>query len=246
MRNWDAGGTAEVIWSSECGIGARGMSVSGDCGSGGTVALGSRLAVRFWLALLSVHARRCDFAAALPSAHAQPSVSIYAFCHWHASRAYVSVGVFCTRLTPGFPFLSMRFALGARPGLTFLSRCFALGSHPAFRFCRSSVLGSSCLCDSAAAHCPRLTPSIAVLAQLFALGSRPAFRFYRCVLHSARVQGLRFCWGVLPRFTPAVCRMATNRTACDVLRFYFRRVEIAFVRSRGVVRLSAFVGSLRV
>ena len=45
---------------------------------------------------------------------------------------------------------------------------FALGSCPALRFCRG-----------------------------FALSSRPAFRFYLCVLPLARVQGLRFCWGVL-------------------------------------------------
>ena len=45
---------------------------------------------------------------------------------------------------------------------------FALGSCPALRFCRG-----------------------------FALSSRPAFRFYQCVLPLARVQGLRFCWGVL-------------------------------------------------
>ena len=44
----------------------------------------------------------------------------------------------------------------------------ALGSHPTFRFYHG-----------------------------FALSSCPAFRFYRCVLPLARVQGLRFCWGVL-------------------------------------------------
>ena len=31
---------------------------------------------------------------------------------------------------------------------------------------------------------------------------------------------MRFCRGALPRFTPAVCRMATNRTACGSLRSY--------------------------
>ena len=34
------------------------------------------------------------------------------------------------------------------------------------------------------------------------------------------------------RFTPAVCRTAPNRTACDTLRFYSARVGIALVRSR--------------
>ena len=46
----------------------------------------------------------------------------------------------------------------------------------------------------------------------------------------------------LPRLTPAVCRMATNRTACDILRFYSAGSRSPFARSRGVVRLSAFCG----
>ena len=195
----------------------------------------------------------------------------------------------CPQLTPSLPFLSMRFAIGTRPGLTFLLGCFALGSHPAFRFCRSSVLGSSCLCDSAAVLCPRHMPGIAVLAQLLALGSRPALRFWRNCLSSAHARrcgfvaalpaihaqhcgsgatvcprltpsiailvqlfalgtrpGLAFLLLHLPWFTPVFFLIEEKETACDVLRFYFRRVEIAFVRSRGVVRLSAFVGSLRV
>ena len=97
----------------------RGMSVSGDCGSGGTVALGSRLAVRFWLAL--------------PSAHAQPSVSIDAFCTRRASRAYVSVGVFCTRLTPGFPFLTL-LCPRLTPSIAILVQLFALGTRPGLAF----------------------------------------------------------------------------------------------------------------
>ena len=55
------------------------------------------------------------------------------------------------------------------------------------------------------------------VAALF-LGSRPA---------------LRFCRGAFPRFTPAVC-LATNRTACDILRSYSAGSKSPFVRSRGV------------
>ena len=39
---------------------------------------------------------------------------------------------------------------------------------------------------------------------------------------------------ICPRFTPAVCRMATNRTACDALRSYSAGSRSPFVRSRGV------------
>ena len=38
----------------------------------------------------------------------------------------------------------------------------------------------------------------------------------------------------LPRLTPAVCRMATNRTACDILRFYSAGSRSPFARSRNV------------
>ena len=67
--------------------------------------------------------------------------------------------------------------------------------------------------------CLRLTPSIAVLAQLLALGTRPGLAFLLgrfasvhacCLPHSDKQDGLR------------------------CVAFLFRRVEIAFVRSRGV------------
>ena len=51
------------------------------------------------------------------------------------------------------------------------------------------------------------------------------------------------------RFTPAVCRMATNRTACDTLRFYSAGSRSPFVRSRGVnavICLGAFTSGLAV
>ena len=68
------------------------------------------------------------------------------------------------------------------------------------------------------------------------------------VLYAARL-----CWcfqcGVLPRFTPAVCRMATNRTACGSLRFYSAGARTPFVRSRGVgavICLCGFTSGLAV
>ena len=65
------------------------------------------------------------------------------------------------------------------------------------------------------------------------------------VLYAARL-----CWyfqcGVLPRFTPAVCRMATNRTACGSLRFYSAGSRSPLCILAVSVQLSAFVGSLRV
>ena len=63
----------------------------------------------------------------------------------------------------------------------------------------------------------------------------------------------RLCWyfqcGILPRFTPAVCRMATNRTACGSLRFYSAGSRTPFVRSRGVgavICLCGFTSGLAV
>ncbi len=55
---------------------------------------------------------------------------------------------------------------------------------------------------------------------------------------------LRFWRGALPRLTPAVCRMATNRTACGILRFYSAGSRSPFARSRGALRLSGAAGSL--
>ena len=109
-------------------------------------------------------------------------------------------------------------SLGSCPAFAVLVRRFVLGLRPAFAVLLGQLLA-------------RFTRGDVVLAQRFALGSRPA---------------LRFCWGRLPRFTPAVCRMATNRTACDILRFYSAGSRSLFVRSRSALRLSALAGSLRV
>ena len=60
---------------------------------------------------------------------------------------------------------------------------------------------------------------------------------------------LRFCWGVCLRFTPAVCRMATNRTACGGLRSYSAGSRSPFARSRcvgAVICLGGFTSGLDV
>ena len=74
-------------------------------------------------------------------------------------------------------------------------------------------------CGSVAALCSRFMSSFAVLSRRFASAH---VRRYGSVgaLALGAYPALRFCRGALPRFTPAVCRMATNRTACDILRSY--------------------------
>ena len=57
---------------------------------------------------------------------------------------------------------------------------------------------------------------------------------------------LRSCWNALRSITPAVCRIAPNRTACGRLRSYSavgRDRRSCVLKS--MVRLSDFVGSLR-
>ena len=72
-------------------------------------------------------------------------------------------------------------------------------------------------------------------------------RFWRGVLPSARARRYGSIDVFYPRFTPAVCRIAPNRTACDILRSYS-----AMGRDRhscvlaALVRLSTLAGSLRV
>ena len=136
----------------------------------------------------------------------------------------------------GVAVLARRFVLGLRPAFAALARRFVVGSCPAFAaLARRFVLG--------------LHPAFAVLAQRFVLGSCPAFAvLVRRFAFGVR-PALRFCWGRLPRFTPAVCRMATNRTACDILRFYSAGSRSPFVRSRGVgavICLGGFTSGLAV
>ena len=80
--------------------------------------------------------------------------------------------------------------------------------------------------------CPRFTPGFAVLSRRFVLA-----RGWPCGSGGALILGsrpaLRSCRGAFPRFTPAVC-LATNRTACDMLRSYSAGSRSPFARSRGV------------
>ena len=111
---------------------------------------------------------------------------------------------------------SAAFCLSLCPGLRLWLGCCHRFARSGLRFWRSA--------------CPRFARGDAVLLSRFALGLRAALRFY--------------C-GVLPRFTPAVCRLAPNRTACGILRSCSAGSRSPLVRSRGALRLSAFVVSLR-
>ena len=102
-------------------------------------------------------------------------------------------------------------------GFAFLSRRF---SSVRVRRCVSGAalpsraVGLAVLARRFSSVHARLCGSVAALF----LGARPA---------------LRSCRGAFPRFTPAVC-LATNRTACDMLRSYSAGSRSPFARSRGV------------
>ena len=114
-----------------------------------------------------------------------------------------------------------------------LCRGFALGSRPALRFyCR--VLTSVYVRAGVASRlCPRFAPGLAILLSRFDFGLCPR---WLCVaaLPSVRARLIVSVEVFYPRFTPAVCRIAPNRTACDILRFYSAGSRSPFVRSRGV------------
>ena len=118
------------------------------------------------------------------------------------------------------------------PGLAVLARRFSLGICPTLRFCRGGLPSVRVRHRvSVAAVCPRRAPGVAVLSRRSALGARPALRFWRGVCH---------------RFTPAVCRMAPNRTACDILRSYSAGRDRRLCVLAVLVWLSDIAGSLRV
>ena len=145
---------------------------------------------------------------------------------------------------------ALRFCRGALPsvllGITVLSRRFAIGLRSALWFC-CGVLPSvhAWPCGSVAALCLRFTLGLAVLLRRFAFGSRLALRFccgaLPSVLLGITVLLRRFAFG--SRLSFSRCE---KETACDVLRSYSTGSRSPFVRSRAVLRLSAFVGSLRV
>ena len=79
--------------------------------------------------------------------------------------------------------------------------------------------------------CVRFTACLAFLLECFAFD-------HAC---------LTFLLNVLPSITPAVCRTAPNRTACDMFRSYSARVGIAiraFSRRCAVIGLCGFTSGL--
>ena len=140
--------------------------------------------------------------------------------------------------------LSLRFCRGVCPRFVFvlaaLSGRFAVSSRLLFvRSCRYCVF----------------------VCHVGMLGWCAAMRFLSPRLGFGLCRCLRFCRGVCPRFVfvlaalsrclPSVhaCLFSFVRkkeTACGMLRSYSAGSRSPFVRSRGALRLSAFVGSLRV
>ena len=130
-------------------------------------------------------------------------------------------------------------------------RCFALARRndiPLYRIVNCAAARRLCLPDIVPAQGYRARGAVrrgdVVLSVCFAFGSCRA-----CVpLGMSRVRfvpGVRSYRNVLRSITPAVCRIAPNRTACDILRFYSAGSRSPFVRSRSALRLSALAGSLR-
>ena len=122
-------------------------------------------------------------------------------------------------------------------------------------FCRR-VLPSvyACPCGSVGAFCRRLTPAVCAFLPVLCvrLPCRDA-GLVRGDALSVAAHGLRFEseLAVLSRCLPSVhaCLFSFVRkkeTACGMLRFYSAGSRSPLVRSRGALRLSAFVGSLRV
>ncbi len=167
--------------------------------------------------LASVCARRCDSVAAF-AIGSRPALRL---CRGGLPSVRVrrcgSGAAICPRFAPGVAVLARRSALGLRPAL---------------HLCRGG-LASVCArrCGSGAAVCHRCAPGVAVLSRRFSFGLRPALRFWRGGCH---------------RFTPAVCRMAPNRTACDILRFCSAGRDRRLCVLAVLVWLSDIAGSLRV
>ena len=88
-------------------------------------------------------------------------------------------------------------------------------------------------CGSVVAFCRRFASGLDVLLERFAIDSRPALRFWRGGLPSVH----------------ACCLSRDKQDGLRNLAFLFRRVEIAFVRSRSVgavICLCGFTSGLRV
>ena len=101
---------------------------------------------------------------------------------------------------------------------------------------RREYVGAKCGSRTAAApDCAKESNVEAALPPLWTLFTLRRGCLGACsrVCPRARL-ALRSWRGAFPRFTPAVCRMATNRTACGILRFYSAGSRSPFVRSRSV------------
>ena len=198
MRNWDAGMSASGI-----AVPARRVAsvCAWLCGSVVAVCIGLRLASHFC----------CG---GLPSVHAR----IFGFVGMIALGLHLALRFCCHGLR-----LALRFYCGGLPS-EYARRCgsvvaFAFDARPSLQFYWAGGIGLRLALRSVVAVCIGLR-----LALRFCCGVLPSvhariFGFVGMIalgLHLA----LRFYCGVLPRFTPAVCRMATNRTACDILRSY--------------------------
>ena len=134
-------------------------------------------------------------------------------------------------------------------------RCFALARRndiPLYRIVNCAAARRLCLPDIIPAQGYRARGAVrrgdVVLSVCLAFGSCRA-----CVplgMSCVRfVPGVRSYRNVLRSITPAVCRIAPNRTACDILRFYSAGSRSPFVRSRivgAVIRLCGFTSGLRV
>ena len=101
-------------------------------------------------------------------------------------------------------------------------RCVSVAALPSRAFGGAFLLPRCPRARLASRSCHGVT-----LARGWHCGSGGAITF------GVRLSSLFYC-GDLPSFTPAVCRMATNRTACGILRSYSAGSRSPFARSRGV------------
>ncbi len=140
--------------------------------------------------------------------------SVVTVCVWHL--------VFVAAVCPRF-MLSVAVRLSHLPS-TRVRHCSSIGqvtSVCAWLCILLSRFASVCVWHliSVTAVCPRSAPGDVLLLRRFSSArSAIAVLLWRFALGICPTS--HFCRGALPRFTPAVCRMATNRTACDILRSY--------------------------
>ena len=255
------------------GGGAVGRSGRGwTCGSVGAhcVRSGAELAVlsgRFALGVRSLFVRPCRYCVFVchVGTRSWSARRCGSCCRVWASvyaGACGSVGALCRRFTPAvcasLPVLCVRLPCRDAglvcAAMRFLLSRLGFGLSLSLRFCRGvlrSVL--ACCLRFCRGGLPRFTP--AVCASLSALCVRLPCRDAELVCSA-----MRFCCRVLSSVHACVCgsvgalclgsRLSfflcqEKRDGLRYLAFLFRRSRSPFVRSRGALRLSAFVGSLR-